>query len=105
MARRPGALGSPLRLLGRAKMSAVSDVLIRAAHDQARSRSTFVGPASDIQHRLIAYRSRVGQDYQCPCCWIRDDAHSALVAVPGTEREDKFRCYTCGAGYLVPLGD
>jgi transcription elongation factor Elf1 len=58
----------------------------------------------DSQRRLMTFRTRLDHEYQCPSCWMRNEVHSAIVAVPGTERDDKLRCRECGAEYVVPLG-
>lgn len=54
--------------------------------------------------RAVQYRSRIGPDYQCPGCWMTNERAEPLVAVPGGEREDRFRCHACGSDFSVPLG-
>ena len=58
----------------------------------------------DSQRRLMTFRTRLDNEYQCPGCWMRNEVMSSLNAVPGTEREDKMRCRECGAEYVVHLG-
>ena len=35
--------------------------------------------------RLANYSVKLGADYQCPRCWIDNEARSALRPIPGTE--------------------
>ena len=59
--------------------------------------------AHSAVHRAVNYRVRLGADYQCPCCWVRDEVRSPLAPVPGTADHDIMRCHTCGMAYTVPL--
>lgn len=53
------------------------------------------------QKRLSEFRPEIGAQYQCPQCWIIDERRSALRPIPGTVREDMFRC-SFGHEYTVP---
>ena len=54
--------------------------------------------------RLDAYRPKVGVDYRCPNCWIRDGQQSLLKPIP-LERPDQdiLRCHTCGRDFGISL--
>lgn len=34
-------------------------------------------------------------NYLCPSCWVQG-SKSFLTPIPGTDREDVFRCHACG---------
>jgi hypothetical protein len=39
-------------------------------------------------------------DYYCPKCWVTADRLSALEALPGTDKLDRFRC-VCGSAWEI----
>jgi hypothetical protein len=74
--------------------SDIDDVLeMRARH----SKEERVSP-------LNRYRTKIGNDYQCPNCWLRHERQADLSSVPGTERADIMRCHECNSDYVIPLG-
>ncbi len=46
--------------------------------------------------RLLNFEPALGENFQCPRCWIHDEIRSALTPIPGTSHKDLFRCQTCG---------
>ena len=55
----------------------------------------------DSELRLIGYKARVGVNYQCPLCWMRDEVRSPLDPIPTGTRDDAFGCDRCGSDYLI----
>jgi hypothetical protein len=45
------------------------------------------------QKRLLNYQPRIGRDFQCPRCWVRDEVRTTLSPVPGTDEHDIMRCH------------
>jgi hypothetical protein len=78
----------------------ISETLYAVASDLAAVKRNDEG----ARRRLVSFRTRLDDRYQCPGCWMRNEVASPLDAVPGTEREDKMRCRGCGAEYVIPLG-
>lgn len=78
----------------------ISETLYAAAADLAAVARNDAG----VRRRLISFRTRLDNEYQCPGCWMRNEVASPLNAVPGTEREDKMRCRECGAEFVIALG-
>lgn len=52
--------------------------------------------------RLATFREHIDGRLQCPCCWIEHEMTTDLVAVPGNDREDKFRCRVCTCEISIP---
>src|SRR5687768_1343773 len=59
--------------------------------------------ANRSRQRLLGFQHRIGRDYQCPRCWIQNEARSALSPIPGTDEHDIMRCHACGADFVIPL--
>ena len=54
--------------------------------------------------RLANFMVQIGPDYQCPRCWIEDEARSTLRGIPSENRnEDWLACSARDCGYRVPL--
>lgn len=56
--------------------------------------------------RARTYQPKVGRDFQCPRCWVRNGQRSSLRCVPsGTDEHDLLVCnnQACGAEVVVPL--
>ena len=51
---------------------------------------------------MLDFRAQIGADFQCPHCWVQNEARSTLEAVSGTEGEEILICRTCGSEYLIP---
>lgn len=60
--------------------------------------------ARGAAQRFLNYQPRIGPDYQCPCCWVRDEVRSTLSPIPGTDEHDIMRCRACGTDHHIPLG-
>lgn len=58
-----------------------------------------------VQARVFSYPPRLGRDYLCPRCWIKDGARSTLRSVPGTNEYDILKCNSnaCAAEFIVPF--
>lgn len=56
--------------------------------------------------QLDAYQPKVGTDYLCPNCWIKDGQRSTLTPIPFERAdEDIMRCPTCGRDFGISLRD
>ncbi len=53
--------------------------------------------------RLSNFHSEDGGDFQCPRCWISNEARSSLTPILGTDSEDIFKCKVCGYQISIPL--
>ena len=45
--------------------------------------------------RLDRFDPVIGDDYQCPHCWVTDGIRSKIVPIPSNTAVDWFRCVTC----------
>ena len=57
--------------------------------------------------RVDSYRPKIGDDYQCPWCWIRENRLSILKSIehePGDSdtSSDLFKCRECHRVYVRP---
>jgi hypothetical protein len=60
----------------------------------------------DARKRLDAYQPKVGTDYLCPNCWVKDGRRSPLTPIPFERAdEDIMRCHTCGRDFGISLRD
>ena len=55
--------------------------------------------------RLHRFQPQIGEDFQCPRCWIEHERRSNLTPVSAgrAQREDFFRCGDCGFEFSVPF--
>ena len=53
--------------------------------------------------RLSNFHSEDGGDFQCPRCWISNEARSSLTPILGTDSEDIFKCKVCGYQISIPF--
>ena len=53
--------------------------------------------------RLLDFRPRLGQGYQCPHCWIQNEAQSTLSPVASVTSDEILRCHACGSEYAIPV--
>ena len=53
--------------------------------------------------RLSNFHSEDGGDFQCPRCWISNEARSSLTPILGTDSEDIFKCKVCGYKISIPF--
>jgi len=55
--------------------------------------------------RLHRFQPQIGEDFQCPRCWIERERRSILtpVSTGRAQREDFFRCGDCGFEFFVPF--
>ena len=51
--------------------------------------------------RALGYKARIGADYQCPWCFIKDGERTPLDPIPTGTRDDAFGCDRCGSDYLI----
>jgi len=51
--------------------------------------------------RVREYRPKIGLDYQCPLCWMKDEVRVALDPVATGTKDDAFGCDRCGSDYLI----
>ena len=57
-----------------------------------------------IPQRLASFQAKIGPDYQCPGCWLEQEARSTLDPIGGgTRHEDHFRCRSCGMDVTIPF--
>ena len=69
---------------------------------QLRSLDAELASPVDTDRRLAAFQPKIGDDLQCPYCWIYDGAQRPLSAMGrGAEdahiaaEVDLFRCHSC----------
>lgn len=55
--------------------------------------------------RLATFQVQIGGQYQCPNCWVRHEAQSALTPIPSETKDDYFRCEKCGCEALIDWSD
>ena len=52
--------------------------------------------------RLLKFRPKIGADYFCPDCWIKNERRSTMRPVPsGLPNVDIMRCNACSASFEV----
>lgn len=51
--------------------------------------------------RAIEFINKVGPDYQCPRCWVRDKNRSTISPLPSNTKDNLFACDTCGLDVQV----
>jgi len=52
--------------------------------------------------RLLDFRPRRGEGYQCPLCWLQNETQSTLSPVPSVTSDEILRCDACGSEYVIP---
>jgi hypothetical protein len=62
----------------------------RAAHLKAERDKANLAPK-----RLANFQVMIGDDYQCPRCWIEHERESALSVAPSDGPDDILRCREC----------
>jgi hypothetical protein len=65
----------------------------------AELRATHLG-----RKRLGEFAVKIGMDYQCPRCWVRDETRTTLRPVSSKTKDDHFACDTCGLDVLIVMG-
>jgi hypothetical protein len=58
-----------------------------------------------LPERRRSFVSRIGRDYQCPCCWIVKESESSIQPVASSTDDDHFECRACGYKLLVRSGN
>jgi hypothetical protein len=52
--------------------------------------------AAKVAHgRAATFEPEIGGNLQCPRCWIYDGNKVSVRPVPGTDKQDFFRCNKC----------
>ncbi len=75
---------------------AIEDSLFNEAKWQARR----IKAEDDGEIRLMGYRARIDNDYQCPVCWMRFEKRSTLDPLPAG-KDDVLTCDVCGSDFLI----
>lgn len=57
--------------------------------------------AKAARERLGRFAARIGRNFQCPRCWVRDGARHTVRAVPSPSDNDLLRCDRCGGDWVV----
>jgi hypothetical protein len=70
---------------------------LQSEYDEAQKRLLEAKAKRDLARsaskRGFDFQAKIGNDYQCPDCWMRSGVHEALYPVPGRHpREDLFKC-------------
>ena len=52
--------------------------------------------------RLATFQAERNGVEQCPRCWIAHEVATNLTALPNDDRDDEFRCRTCGYHIVFP---
>ena len=58
--------------------------------------------SADVE-RLDDYQPKLGFQYQCPECFIKNETQSTFGCVPGTNTHDVFKCPTCSVEISIGL--
>ena len=53
------------------------------------------------RERLASFQARIGRNYQCPRCWVRDGTNHKVRAVPNPNGDDLLRCDRCGGDWVI----
>ena len=53
-------------------------------------------------NRALMFKPRIGLDYQCPACWVKDEKQSRIDFVADASG-DHARCDVCGFDARYPL--
>lgn len=84
---------------GEARLNAkIADLNRELAEVEAKRKS-----ARRATQRLLNYPILIGRQFQCPSCWIHDEARSSLTSPRGTDDHDIMRCRACGWELIVPF--
>jgi hypothetical protein len=59
-------------------------------------------PARLARTRLLDFRPRRRDEYQCPFCWLQNETQSTLNSVPSVTSDEILRCDACGSEYVIP---
>ena len=70
------------------------------AHRKARLEAELHAATTSCE-RLAHFQARIGRNYQCPKCWVRDGMNHTVRAVPSHNEADVFRCDRCGGNWIV----
>lgn len=57
--------------------------------------------AQASRERSAKFTARIGRNYQCPSCWVRDGTNFAIRAVPSRNEDHLLRCDRCGRDWVV----
>ena len=79
---------------------AVLEAELAAIDQRVAEINAEIKDAKHARTRLLDFRAQIGADFQCPHCWVQNEARSTLEAVPGGE--EILICRTCGSEYLIP---
>ena len=44
------------------------------------------------RERLANFQIKIGPDYQCPSCWVRNEQRTTLSAIPSDTKDNLYRC-------------
>ena len=80
---------------------AVLEAELAAIDQRVAEINAEIKDAKLARTRLLDFRAQIGADFQCPHCWVQNEARS-LEAVSGTDGEEILICRTCGSEYLIP---
>jgi hypothetical protein len=83
----------------------VLDAELLRVEAHAREIRAELGSMDLARERLSSFQVQIGEQYQCPNCWVRDEAQSVLVPIPPDAKDDYFRCETCGCEALIDWSD
>ena len=65
----------------------------------AEQRKAEAEAALELAQSALARHDRfdpiIGDDHQCPVCWVTDGVRSKIVPIPSDTAVDWFRCKTC----------
>src|SRR5438093_180948 len=69
-----------------------------------RMLETMLEIARETPRRQASFVERIGDLYQCPCCWLRYERHTNLIPLGGVTEDfgpaglkhfERFRCDAC----------
>ena len=68
----------------------LQEIEMRKAQIEAQLES-----AHFCHQRARNFRPQIDGNFQCPGCWIRNEAEVALTPIPSDTKDDLFRCGRC----------
>ena len=58
--------------------------------------------AAKLSHkRLPSFQARIGRNFQCPRCWVRDETRFKIRPIPSCGDNDVLRCDRCGSDWAI----
>ena len=69
---------------------------LEAALASVRELNGKIEIAESARERAASFEARIGENFQCPRCWIESHAHADLESIFSDDLSEVLRCTTCG---------